>query len=318
MGIDTNGGRAIYTASINHTQFIIHKNTLDPGVTLGDSSVPNGMVADGNSIMHNLFFGTTPAIILDAIYGAFTHIIAQNIITNRDGAIRVENGSQVKIMHNQIEHGASYPSANTTAESAHIAIIGSEYESEGVQIIGNNFGGGSWLDNCIYLGAAIETIISKNRFNKTNDYDVVFTSDAHHNRLMGDNYYTGPVARSDSPLEKMIVSDAGKGNMGFLKTTTGEGDPSWWVTKYHKCPVTEEVVIYDASGGATTAGTILAYFTEGFFPVFGQIYPATCSDGSYLSVETNHGNGRLTLKTDAGTNSNVAAGVRFPAKRGIA
>ena len=129
---------------------------------------------------------------------------------------------------------------------------------------------------------------------------------------MFDNYYTGGT-RTDSPLEIAFISDAGDGNMGFQKTVAGEGA---WETRYHKCPVTEHVVIRSSDGGETAIGKILAYFQLGFLPVNSTVYPGTCSDGTYLSVSTNHGNGRLTLVTAAGTNAGVASGVRFPSKRG--
>jgi Pectate lyase superfamily protein/Right handed beta helix region len=103
--------------------------------------------ADGVTITGNRLIGERPGVILDLHEGAFKTEVSRNLITSRDGAIMLHNGSQVDIIGNQIEQ----PSAqNRSPQAAHIVIQPTRYASHDCRIIGNNFGAGTNLKRSIW------------------------------------------------------------------------------------------------------------------------------------------------------------------------
>lgn len=299
-GNEANSGRSIVFTSLSFCT--IQNCQLGTGIT-------GTNVADGNRIINNMISGTYEGIGLNIQLGSYETIIANNAIVCRDGAIVITSGSQVKILNNQIEQVG----VNASYLSHSVFLQGLDYECTAIDIIGNNFGGGYNMDNSIVIGKASDTRISLNRFNITNNSDILLGADASYNYVFFDNQVTGGTRRTDK--FRLIISDTGVGNYGVLKNTGGISSGGYSAADYYKDPSTEDVIFGGANSGFVVGATVIATFPVGFKPYGFHTLPAATSAGTF-AVYTNPTSGALVISSTAPSNSAVAEGVRFPAKRG--
>lgn len=307
--VASNGGRS-FIADGGWAFSNIERSNLIPGVSLLG-------VADGNQIVHNIFSGTSKAVVIDLIQGAYQTDVSHNTMVNRDGAVHIINGEQVKIRYNQIEH-AQGQGENMSADSSHIFIEGADYRGFGVDITGNNLGGGTNLDNLINIDRASNTIIDKNDGNAANPagFDIVMSSLCQYTKVMKSNTWLGNVSnpRTGDRIN-VVVSDSGKGNYGVLQDLSALTTANGWVGSgdYYKDAETGQVVILGAfNSGTTTAGTKVADFPDGFFADQLSNDPAVCSGGLFMGdVNTL---GAIKISTTAPSNSGAFKNYRFNAQ----
>lgn len=298
-----------YSISVKQEGFAfntIRNCTIQEGIFLDG-------VADGNKILDSTIYGNKVGILLDIVDGSFLTLIKGNTIVNRDGAITVKNGSQIKIENNQFEFALSNSGSSTSTYKHTIWIKGETRQSYGVDIIANNFGGGTNLDNSVVIDNATDTHISRNRFNIVNNNDILLLSNSQYNYCHFDNCTTGGTRRNDK--FRLIITDTGKGNFGVLKATTNTSAGGYSAgTTFYKDPSTEEVVLGESVGGATAVGTIIITMPVGFKPKDFYILPCSAYNG-VCTVVTNPTSGDIALQTASASNSNVGGNIRFTAKR---
>jgi hypothetical protein len=93
----------------------IHKNTIQNGVHLDG-------VPDGWAITENMIFGFGVGVRLNIVVGGYNTRILDNVITSRDGPLRVDFGSYGQFIGNQCEQGAAL--VNQSSYGGNSAMIG--------------------------------------------------------------------------------------------------------------------------------------------------------------------------------------------------
>jgi hypothetical protein len=284
--------------------------------TLGGQVVLDS-VADGNRILDNLILGTRCGVYLNIIEGAYDTEIRGNTITNRDGQIWVADGSQISINCNQLEQAQVY-GPNTAIYGAQVRITGLARACENIWITHNNFGGGANAVNCLVLENAKDVRIDSNVFcgsgSATTNVDVLFTASCSYNYLEFSNQRGLSNGRSDK--FRLNFTDLGTGNFGTLKQTSSPSSGGYSAGMfYYKDPRTEDIVLGASNGGSPAPGTVIVTLPTGFKPADFYTLAAPTSAGAFV-VGTNPTTGAVTCTTAAPSNSGVADGVRFPAKRG--
>jgi hypothetical protein len=132
--------------------------------------------ADACRFVYNNVFGIKTGFLVDLEAGAFRTLIAHNVITARDGALTLVNGSRVDFLYNQVEQGVveGRPSnVNANDEQASVILAAAEDPLREINIIGNNFGGGENVELSLSMktdsGATIEDVnIERNTWGETN------------------------------------------------------------------------------------------------------------------------------------------------------
>ena len=61
--------------------------------------------SDACRFVYNNVFGIKTGFLVDLEVGAFRTLVAHNVITARDGALTVVNGSRLDFLYNQVEQG---------------------------------------------------------------------------------------------------------------------------------------------------------------------------------------------------------------------
>jgi hypothetical protein len=273
----------------------IQENTLGTGIAFTGTTT-----ADGNKIINNNIFGTNVGIYFDVIFGSYSHIISQNVITSQNGAIYIGNGSQVKILNNQIEQQGVNAGINGTAIKAHIWVDGYTYSCNDLDILGNNFGGGANLDDILYFSNSQRAYIDYNTFSAaTNVADIIFTSASSLHNVGTLNRATG---RSNSAYP-LVVGNTGTSIGGVPYNPTYSN--SWTGGQIVKQENNLVTIITPFTSGTYTTGTQICVIPDGFRPPNDTI--VVCGDGvGAASLKIVASTGVMTVVSAA---SNVAVGV---------
>ena len=209
--------------------------TAGAWVQLVRCSLSNGVTfnaSDGEIAVDCIMAGNNAGYSFNIKYGAFNCGVFRGTIANTDGAIDIQNGSFIKIHDVQIEHfqylndGASPPNPSGTSTQtygSHLIIRGTTYTSQGIDIIGCNFGAGTNITNSVVISNARHTKIYRNQFNIASgtNPDVLLirdasdaTKDAYDTIIGYDNNFRG--ARSKLGLgymtdvsRRMVISQTG-------------------------------------------------------------------------------------------------------------
>ncbi len=189
---------------------------------VGHSTITNNQIdsllisraPDANKITRNLIAGILPGVTLDLQEGAFCTTIEQNTIVCQNGALDIVNGSQVKFLNNQCEQP---PVANGGVPSAHVVVRGDAYTCQGVEISGNNFGAGSYVQSSVYLFNAQDTMIDRNTFNVAKSgVDIVESPLTKWSRIGPCNLTRGARPAVSDPSQKLVIQASGVGAFGVL------------------------------------------------------------------------------------------------------
>ena len=240
-------------------------------------------VADGQRVVFNQFTGqgTNPGLVMDCEAGTYSHIIQSNNFSNKNGAIYIINGSQVKILYNQMEQFGT----NTGTYTAMVTVVGLGYPSHGIDIIGNNFGGGSNVNYNLRLISAYGTNIRDNVFHAALVDDIVTDSTSKWTRV-GYNDSDGTATP--------VVSDSGVGSFGVNKTAASAVLNNSWVDSVGTFRFTKNSDGYvrfsgRLTGGILTSGTSPFNIPAGFKPLVDSDMIAPTVTGTvklYVSATT--------------------------------
>ena len=281
--------------------------------TISNCTLENGVgysaVADGNRIINNMIGGQR-GLELDIQGGSFQTIISGNAIVSIDGGVVITNGSQVKILNNQFEQPQSASAVNPY--KSFIWVKGLDYVSNSIDIIGNNFGGGTNINFSIALTNCTDTKISQNRFYQAFLGDVVLTVGADYNYLYNDNYFEHTVPNVGR--WQFQGQDLGVGNFGLPKLSGGASVGGYGEMVFVKDPYTEEVILGAVSGGSTAATTVIVSLPIGYRPDATYYLPASSSAGPFTVKAVTGGD--VTVGTTAPGATSAAGQVRIPTKRG--
>lgn len=288
----------------------IRYNELENGVNFINKC------ADGQRIRDNSISGTmnTPGIMMDATYGSYTHIIEGNVIANKNGAIRIINGSQVKITKNQIEqfyfeNASPYNAMITVGEGTGNpdycvgggtppacvggSLIPYDFQSFGVVIEDNNIGGGSNVATDIAVLNATATSIDKNVFpGITTSSFINFAGVVSSGNFIGDKNLFGGV-----PVNGQIYNGTGSFNYGAIYGSNALTFSNGWGATANMTYMlrADRTLIFTGgfTGGTTTTSTLIAVLPSDIRPTATR----------YISVGTSTGAG--TLSVDSSGNVRV-------------
>lgn len=243
--------------------------------------------ADGVKLFAVLIDGHKTGVHLDSAEGAFRQIVERCIIVSRDGQIAVYNGSQVDILHNQLEQFPGY-GANQLPQKCQLLVYPQTYGSRSINIIGNNFGGGGNCEVPIELrggaGAVDDTFIDLNTFNPGStgldwrilDAAVRGTKIGPNNKLRGSRGGVvidgGGVAsaNTENSLDLMSFSDLGSWTYGVWKTGADLSLPGTTTanTGFRFKKTFDDIVIFEGSISTSdnSGGVLLATLPPGFRP----------------------------------------------------
>lgn len=291
------------------------KNTLTQLHTFSECAIDNQAFLDGCAdschFFRNLMGGTRPAFRLRLASGAFNTVIDENTIVTRDGALIIENGSQVFFTRNQCEQLG----ANLGAYNATVALDASDpvtpLQIKRVFIEGNNFGGGGNVATSIIastggFGLGISDVFcDKNTFSATTLADIRLLDSGVQEFKFGDNNYCrgnrGGAVITDPPgsvsvntldqADLFVIFDLGRGTYGLRKLGATVTFANGWVAdafSYRKGM--DDILNF---GGAVDAGTLAAGTLMFTMPV-GFRTPFLVN----FTVCTNNGTGVLQAGTD--------------------
>lgn len=289
----------------------IYNCELGSGIALG-TGIEAQRIADGNRIYNNNITGKHVGIYLDILLGSYKTQIINNVITNRDGAVRIRNGQQVDIVRNQIEQFPGY-GPNTSPYGAHIWVEGVDYFSKDINIEGNNFGGGGNAQNLVVLDNCQDSIIQKNRFNPGTASEVYLLAASKGNKIYFDN-------KSDVPdrddMFNLSVQDLGIGNFGTLQQSVAFGTFTSFL--FYKDPASGEVIFrsnFSGPGGSSPSSTKMGELPNGFRPLENSyILTRNAVAPMILYIGTN---GDIFNDQAITDNTFIGKGVRFAAAKPV-
>ena len=214
-----------YTGAVGSAIHVLDAS-LAHSVITGCTIIGNGIhgeVGDANVISKNMIFGEGIGIKLDTANGVLNNVIRDNTITTFGGnAIYIVNGQEMLIENNQIEYGGS--SDQTASDKGMIYLRGLNRRCENIQIIANNFGGGTHLDYDLYLNNCDNVVIDRNRFVAVNQAEIYIGSSSSRTKVRRGNYGVSQDSNPRTGLEdKYIVDDNGDGTMGVWKEINIQG-----------------------------------------------------------------------------------------------
>lgn len=290
--------------------------TFGSGVTCGLTAYPS---PDGNKFIMNNFSGIPTALILEMESGAYRTEVYGGAMVSRDGGVRILAGSQIAIRGVQFEQFQAY-GPNQSPESAHIAVIGSAGKvCESVIIEGNNFGGGTNLQNLIYTDYASNVDITKNVMNAPNPtgFDVFITANSRYVKPRTDNVILGNISnpRPQNVRFPMVVSDSGIGTYNVLKNQTALLN-GWTGGQFYKDETDKVIIDSGFNSGSIAISTPICTMPEGFKPAGFYVLPAVSSAG-FCVVSTNPTTGQLIVGANTtASNSEFASNLTFASRRG--
>lgn len=271
-----NGGFSIYVENnLAHSKITL--NTISHGVFM--------KCYDANLIEKNLFLGTRVAVTYDLITGVYNNTVRDNTLVNRDGAVRIINGSLVRIVNNQIELMQGQ-GTNQSATRSMVWVEGKDRSCDNIIIEENNFGGGTSLDHLIYIDNAHKAVLSKNHFVSTNIAEVVFTDKSRYCILKQDNRVRSETSNPRTRTAfKAEVIDNGVGTVGVLKQVAHQNN--WNSGDFYKDENGMVHFYRTFSGGSVlTANSVIGTLPVGFRPIHEMYLPSASSGGSCL-IEIN-------------------------------
>lgn len=235
--------------------------------------------------------GDRTAVKIDAIFGAYTHLIQGNFLVSKNGAVDIVNGSQVKILDNQIEQNGLNAHPYTTS----IAIQGTRFASESCDILGNNFGGGTNVNYSILTVNANKTAIDRNDFNVPGSADIVLASSGTRNTKIGSgNRYRGG-SRGANGLSDLYLSDQGIANVGYNRFVMSLINQNGWSSADLSIRVSDNVAHLSGTltGGTLTTGTLIGTLPLGYRPfAVIKVSVYTNAGGGWIQISTN---GQVTV-----------------------
>lgn len=208
----------------------LHALSIEDGFPINSSAIDNcwltGRPANGGHGIHvegHLYYSTISRCQVDSIYldshdantiekclvngsgvgvtvnltatGVRNTTIRENTFICRSEAIRVVNGSNVRIQNNQCEQPEG--ALSTSPLSAMLVIEGAAAPCRNVIVSENNFGGGTNLNRLIYVGNARMAVIEKNNLVAVgtqaggfDGYEVEISAAAERTYLRPDNHVT--------------------------------------------------------------------------------------------------------------------------------
>ena len=225
---------------------------------------------DANVIRKCLTFGKGAAITFDCENGVRNNSVLDNTLVNRDGAVHIVNGDNIRIINNQIELAQGYtPSSNQSATSSMVWVEGVDRTVYNTIIESNNFGGGTNLDHLIYLDNASRTVIDKNNLISVNVAEIYLTANSSFNVIEPNNKVTGSILNPRTrSLFKEEVTDLGDSNMGVLKTGSDYQATDWLGGDFYRDSKGIAHFIGNFRDGTTTGGTVMANLPSGYAPYF--------------------------------------------------
>jgi hypothetical protein len=189
-------GKAIYFNAVSQFSSVFF-NQIEGGIEFAGAS------GDGQRICFNSIFGDNIGIVFNTGAGTYSHVIMGNSITCRDGAIFIPYSAQVKICYNQMEQSG----VNAFAYQSLLTIE----DGFGIDVIGNNFGGGfNVLQNVTVVGATA-TVFTDNVFFRSAGFDINFVA-ASNNNVVNYNRFTGARPGLD-PNWAAVIANAGTNNV---------------------------------------------------------------------------------------------------------
>jgi ribosomal protein L36 len=223
---------------------------------------------DANLITKCLMFGAGTAVTFDCENGVRNNTVADCTLVNRDGAVHIINGDNIRIKNNQIELATGYtPSTNQSATSSMVWVQGVDRPVYNTIIEENNFGGGTNLDHLVYLDNAQRTVVDENNFIAVNVAEVYLTANAQYNVIGTKNRTNSQVSNPRlGTLFKAKVTDLGVGNMGVLKSGPDYDAGDWAGADFWKDEGGMVNFIGTFSAGTTTGGTVMANLPSGYRP----------------------------------------------------
>ncbi len=275
------GGRAIYlTNPTNLDGFftsIIQNNLFYGGLSLQNAG-------DSLNFIGNTFTGTNAALDLSLVSGAAQVVIAFNNITSAGGAVRVTGGSQIKILHNQIEQVV----AHTGPDNAMISIEGlpTNYV-QFVEITGNNMNAHTFVANNIRLNYSAYAQIRNNVLTKEgagpfNNY-INILSNAVSTGIDADNYFgtpTGTVSYSTAITDNGSYTNGVKKSATLLNSWVNYDTANWESASFMK----DSDGFVHLSGliknGTTTPGTVIFTLPANFRPKLAHKFSVVSNNGS--------------------------------------
>lgn len=221
----------IMTPYASPTGYAIHtENSLAHSVIAKNTIQGNGIKAelrDRNIITENMLFGNGYGCYLDIQNGCLNNTVCKNTFSiYGKNAIYIANGEQVIIEDNQIE----YPdvSDQSATYDGMIVLVGAERRCKGVQILGNNLGGGTHLNTLINILNADDTIIDRNRLVAVNTQEILINAGANRSVIRSGNIgITQPSNPRNGLQRKYIVTDNGNGTMGVWKSLPAQESASY-------------------------------------------------------------------------------------------
>jgi hypothetical protein len=227
-----------------------------------------GGFGDANVFEKFIMFGESTGFVLDLIEGVRNNVIRDSTIVNRNGAIHVINGSNVRIENNQMEQNSSYsPPTNQNAVSAMVWIEGRDRKSYNTVIRDNNFGGGTNLNNCLYIDSASRTVVDANNFVAVNTAEIYLTENSDSNVILPNQRVKSQVSNPRTRnLFREEVVDLGQGNMGTRQPAI-EAETGWSGGAHYKSAAGVVTFLNDVHGDSTTEGTYIGKMSKNFIPL---------------------------------------------------
>lgn len=138
-----------------------------------------GGAADGNKLAFSKTAGSHGVgVHIDLTPGAFNDGVLFSSMVNRDGAVRIVDGSRVMVIGNQMEQFAGYGD-NESAISTMVNVQALDRISHGGMWHWNNYGGGGNVDyNMVFQNSRFH-VIDEEQFNVTNTADIWFRDETY-------------------------------------------------------------------------------------------------------------------------------------------
>ena len=264
---------------------------------------------EGNFGDANIFYKNTNssssgiAYVFDLEHGVRNNTIRDCTIVNRDGALKIINGGEVRFLNNQIEQYKQY-GENQSIPSASVFIEGVSRPVTNTIIEGNNFGGGTNVDYSIYLQNSQHAVITKNNFIATDEEDIYCTALSKYNVYEFDNTVRNQIdnPRPDSLFKAKIKTISGY-NIQMPMDFAGQNGWSSPTKAFYKAKDGRVVFTKQLSGGSVVAGTLVGTLPVGMWPTTTLFaYPIIDYNGAmgYVTIPATNGQIKIGSATTNG------------------
>lgn len=316
-GLEFVGGMSMIDALVQNCSFGAGTNTAGYGIYVEDqlshSEICNSQFDsaymqcfDANVIRKCITFGEKCAITFDCEFGVRNNSVLDCTLVNRDGAVRIINGDNIRIENNQMELAQGYtPPNNQTVPSSMIWLEGVDRLISNTVIRANNFGGGLNMKHSIYFDNAYRTVVTENYFNATDEEDLYFTANSRFNMVYPDNTMGIEYQPRPNTRFKITAEDLGYSNMGVLQPGSKLNAQNDWVAPSFYKDVNGIVHFLGTwEAGIPGSTTLLGTMPAGFRPFLTlQNYQVTTSVSDDV-VSINGVNGQI-ISVNLTQNSSV-------------